>query len=184
MNLNYIGIFISLSFPPLFILSLKYYSFEQVSFIFFILITIYLFVTLVVKKSLNDILVPMVYFIFIVGSYIFSSIKMVKLIPAFISFIFLTFFFYGYINKKKIILSFVERFYKKALNNKNTVKYLASSDFYWVIVLLINTLIQISLIFYYDDTVWAFYSSIGWYLYLFFALLLHVFYEKVFIKSK
>ena len=105
------------------------------------------------------------------------------MIPALISGSFFIFFIFSFLYKKALILTLTKKFYKKELTLAKQ-KFLASSDGYWSGVMLINTLIQIALVDNDNNELWAFYSSVGWYVYLFIALAFQVLYEKIFISSK
>ncbi|MDF1883966.1 hypothetical protein JHD49_08455, partial [Sulfurimonas sp. SAG-AH-194-C21] len=76
-----------------------------------------------------------------------------------------------------------QKFYKKELSNAEK-DFIGSSDGYWAIVTLINVLIQVSLIFNEDDVLWAFYSSLGWVIFLASALILQILYGKLYSIKK
>ncbi len=111
-------------------------------------------------------------------SYIF-----LRLIPAFISSFFFLFFLNAYIYKKNLILYFTQKFYHKKLT-KTELEFLSNSDLYWVGTTLLNTMIQALMGIYADDTLWVFYSSIGWYIYLFIALTVHIVYGKIYALKR
>lgn len=100
-----------------------------------------------------------------------------RMIPAFISFFFFLLFFSAYLGKKSLVLGFTKRFYKKTLSDLEE-KFLKNSDLYWVGVTLLNVLLQALFGLFGDDYVWAFYSSIGWYIYFFTALIAQIIYGK------
>ena len=102
-----------------------------------------------------------------------------RLFPTFISFVFFVFFLYAYLNQKNMVLYFTKKFYNKKLTQKE-IKYLSHSDIYWVFVILVNIIIQILMAFYASETIWVFYSSVGWYFYMFIALVIHIGYGKLF----
>lgn len=181
MNFTNVSIFLSLIFAPSFVLSIHYYNVDTVAFVYAIFMLFYLLTAIIFKGSLKNISTPLIYFSFILMAYIFTSFQVVKVIPALISLTFFIIFLIAYIQDKKIILSFTRKFYKKEIDQR-TIEYLGSSDGYWAIILLINTSIQTGFIFYNNHELWAFYSSVGWYIYLFFAFILQVIYEKIFIK--
>lgn len=177
MNLSQIGTLISILFPPAFVLLAHYYTFETVTFYFGVFIFFYLILSLILKHSIKSISTPLIYFIFVVVAYLTSSMEFIKLIPALISSTFFFLFLNAYIQKKELILSITKKFYSKKLN-ENREKFIAKSDGYWTIVLFINSLIQIALVFYDSNELWAFYSSIGWYFYMFSALVFQIMYGK------
>jgi len=184
MSISTINNFLSLAFAPLFVLSLRFVSFEKASSIFAIVLLIYLLVSLKTKQSLKVIGVPAVYFIFVVLAYYFSSMELIKMIPALISASFFALFLNAFLQKHSIVLRMMQTFYKKELSAERK-EFIAKSDGYWSAVLLLNTLIQIFFIFYPNELVWAFYSSVGWYLLLFTALILQIVYGEIFLfRSK
>ena len=183
MNFSNLGFIISLLFPPSFVICIYYFDFNSVAFAYTLLMFVYLIISLVYKQSLKSISTPLIYFSFVLIAYIFSRIEFVKMIPALISGSFFIFFIFSFLYKKALILTLTKKFYKKELTLAKQ-KFLASSDGYWSGVMLINTLIQIALVDNDNNELWAFYSSVGWYVYLFIALAFQVLYEKIFISSK
>ncbi|MBL4730272.1 MAG: hypothetical protein JKY28_02620 [Sulfurimonas sp.] len=105
------------------------------------------------------------------------------MIPAFISSIFFLMFFISFVQNKGLILHLTKKMYKKDLSTDKE-SFLKASDAYWALVLLFNTLIQSGLVFYDNNELWAFYSSLGWYIYMGLALGLQLIYEKLFFISK
>jgi len=99
------------------------------------------------------------------------------LVPAGISSIFFIIFLHAYLNKKELVLYFTRKFYPLKLRQKE-VEYLCRSDLYWVFVTFLNTIIQMLMGLYANETIWVFYSSIGWYIYLSLALIIHIIYGK------
>ena len=175
---------LSLIFPPSFILFITYYDFQSVSFLYFLFMLVYIAILIFKKQNLKEISTPIIYFCFLFIAYLLSSIEFVKLIPALISISFFLFFLKSYIKKEHIILTFANKLFPNKLDSK-TQNYIASSDGYWSIALAINTIFQIFLVFYDDNKLWAFYSSIGWYIYLFVVFILHFLYGKFYIlKNK
>ncbi len=106
------------------------------------------------------------------SSFLYVSSKMV---PAVFSLFAVSLFLTSVVRKNSLTLSLTKRFYKKKLNPKEEV-FLAKSDLYWFFVTAFNTLIIIYLTFYASNTTWAIYTSVGWYLYLFLALSIHILY--------
>lgn len=176
MNLSNISTAISLLFPPTFVLFMHFFGFERVAFSYAIFMFLYLLLALWQKHDLKEVSTPLIYFGFVVIAYWLSSMEFVKLIPALISATFFLLFLNAYIQKKELILSTTKKFYKK-LSQKQE-KFVAKSDGYWAFVLLINTAIQVGLVFYDNNELWAFYSSVGWYIFMFIALILQIGYGK------
>lgn len=183
MNLSNFNTLLSLMFAPTFVLAMQYFDFKIVAFSYTILMFLYLIMSIILKQDLKKISTPIIYFSFVLVAYIYASMAFIKMIPALISFSFFTLFLFGYINKKSLIFSFTNQFYKKKLD-ESTQSFLKNSDGYWALVLFINTVIQILLVFTKNNEIWAFYSSVGWYIYLFVAFLMQVTYEKIFVKKR
>ena len=108
-----------------------------------------------------------------------------RMIPSLISLFFFLLFLSAYLSKKALVLGFTKRFYKKELSDTEIV-FLKKSDLYWVGVTLFNVLIQTLFGIFANDYMWAFYSSIGWYIYFFIALIAQIIYGKWYnsIKSE
>ena len=178
-----LGVVISFLFPPSFILAMYYFTFHSVAFVYCAFMLVYLLISLFFKQDLRSISTPLVYFIFVFIAYFFSSMEFIKMIPAFISSIFFLMFFLSFVQNKGLILHLTKKMYKKNLS-ADKERFLKSSDAYWALVLLFNTLIQCSLVFYANNELWAFYSSLGWYIYIGLALGLQLLYEKLFFLPK
>ena len=103
----------------------------------------------------------------------------VKYIPVTLSSIFFLMFVDSHFNKKYMILGFTQKFYKKELK-KEEIEFLKKGDLYWVGVMLVNTLVHIYVVNFTSDVVWAFYSSVGWYVLFFGALIAQIVYGKVY----
>ncbi len=182
MKLSNISIVISILFAPSFIISLQYFEFKSVTISYAIVMFFYLFGLILLKQDLKTIFPSIIYFIFLILAYILSSMEFVKIIPALISAIFFMLFLTAYVQKKKLILSFTKKFYKKELGVEEE-RYIANGDGYWAVVTFVNTSIQIVLAFFASDTIWAFYSSVGWYFYFFIALSIQIIYGKFYVSK-
>lgn len=79
-----------------------------------------------------------------------------------------------------MILHFTRHFYKKELSDAE-IEFLKNGDSYWMAVTFINTLLQVAFAYFADDVIWAFYSSVGWYIFFFIALTMQILYGKIFI---
>jgi intracellular septation protein A len=183
MQASQINTFISLAFAPVFVLALRFFSFENVSFVFAVIMFVYTLFILYKKESLKTLSTPLIYFIFVLFAYYYINIAFVKLIPALISGAFFLFFLNAAIQKKSVVLHMFRRFSKREIE-KAKEEYIAKSDGYWAGILLLNTLIQLLFLFYGSNEVWAFYSSVGWYVLLFIALVLQILYAKIFYEKR
>ena len=109
--------------------------------------------------------------------YYFESVNFLKIIPVLFSLFATLFFLFAHLNKKRLILTYTKKFYKKKLTDFE-IEYISKGDIYWVYVTTINATIQFILIFE-NSVLWLFYSSFGWYIFFFFALIVQVFYGKI-----
>ena len=171
--------FLNIIFAPLFVLFIHYFEFRSVV-LFYLVMAIVFFVYMYRKKECyKEMVVPSLYVIILSIAYYFSSFETVKYIPVTLSSIFFLMFVDSHFNKKYMILGFTQKFYKKDLKEEE-VAFLKRGDFYWVLVMLVNTLIHLYIVNFSSDIVWAFYSSVGWYVYFFGALIAQIVYGKVY----
>ncbi len=173
----------TLFFAPSFVLLIRFYNFKIVTIIYIIFAIILFGITLIRKKNYKDLLTPFIYIVLLLFAYFFNSFNGIKMIPVFISLIFFTLFLNATIQKKALVYNFTKRFYPKPLQNKE-IDFLKKSDFYWTIITFINTLIQFILVFYGNNVAWAFYSSAGWYILFFIALVAQISYGKLYAINK
>lgn len=138
---------------------------------------------MIFKKRAKDLLVPFLYFILMLFAYLFDSFTSLKMIPALLSGFFFILFFNAYVKQQHLVLFFVQKFYRKKLRVAQE-HFIAQSDGYWMGVTFVNFVIQFLFVFTHNDYVWAFYSSVGWYIFFTFALLTQIFYEKFFNFTK
>ncbi len=171
--------FANILFAPMFVLLIHYFEFRSVVLGYLIMAILYFVYMYKSMSSYKDVIVPFLYVAILSVAYYFSSFETVKYIPVTLSAIFFLMFVDSHYNKKYMILGLTQKFYKKELK-KEEVEFLKSGDFYWVLVMLINTLIHLYIVNFTSDLVWAFYSSIGWYVYFFGALIAQIIYGKVF----
>lgn len=171
--------FINILLAPLFVLLLHYFELRMVVLLYLFLSGIFFIYKFINKETYKDILLPSVYIVAFSIAYYFSSIQTVKYIPAILSIIFLFLFIDSHFNKKNMILSFTKKFYKKELKEAE-VEFLKNGDAYWIIVMGINTLIHLYIVNFSSNEIWAFYSSIGWYILFFISLIIQIIYGKVY----
>ncbi len=170
---------LSILFAPVFVILLHYFAFNDVVKFYFVVSIVFFIYSNHIKKNVRDMLMPTIYLISLAIANYFSSIEVVKFVPVSLSLIFFLLFIDAYINKKYMIFGFTKQFYKKPLS-KAEEAFVKNGDFYWVIVTGINTLIQIYVISTGDDILWAFYTSVGWYILFFVSLVTQIIYGKVY----
>ncbi len=165
-------------FAPLFVLLIHYFAFENVVLLYLCTAFFYLLWFLVKKKPVTDVIIVFIYIVILAIAYYFSSIKIVKFIPAILSLIFLVFFLDSHLNEKHMVLGFTKLFYKKELTQEQEA-FLKRGDLYWVFFMLINAVVHLIVVYECSDNFWAFYASIGWYGLFFTALFAQIVYGKV-----
>jgi len=180
MSLKTFNTLLSFIFAPSFIFFMQFYDFRDLTLVYSLVMAFYLLFSLIIKADLKTISTPLIYFVFILIAYYFVSMESIKAIPALISGFFFFFFLESYINKRHTILKFSQKFYKKKLSSEEE-KFIASSDGYWAVMTFLNVSIQVGLVFDDNNNLWAFYSSLGWILFLGTALLFQILYGKIFI---
>ncbi len=183
MSLNTFNTLLSFIFAPSFILLLQFFSFFELTLAYAVVMFLYLLFSIYIKANIKTMATPLVYLVFIVIAYFFSSMESVKSIPALISGFFFFFFLESVFSKRHTILKFSQKFYKKELSTKEE-EFIASSDAYWAAVTFLNVSIQVMLIFNENNNLWAFYSSLGWVLFLGSALVLQILYGKILVLRK
>jgi len=171
--------YINIILAPMFVLLIHYFEFRRVVLAYLLIAVIYFSFAFFKKNSYKDIIVPGVYVLALSLAYYFSSFQTVKYIPITLSSIFLFLFIDSHYNKRYMILGFTRKFYKKTLK-KEEVEFLKKGDGYWVVVMLINTLIHLYVVNFTNDIIWAVYSSVGWYILFFTALAAQIIYGKVY----
>ena len=171
--------FVNILFAPLFVLLIHYFEFRSVVLLYLVMAIVFFVYMYKKRDSLKDMIIPSLYVSILSIAYYFSSFETVKYIPVTLSSIFFLMFVDSHFNKKYMVLGFTQKFYKKDLKDEE-VAFLKRGDFYWVFVMLFNTLVHLYIVNFSSDIVWAFYSSVGWYVYFFGALIAQIVYGKVY----
>jgi len=170
---------ITFFFAPSFLLLIHYFEFRKIVLLFVGISFIFLIYAFVKKKKLEDFVVLGIYLVLLSLAYVFVSIETVKFIPVFTSMAFFSLFAEAALHKKELIYRLTQKFYKKELSQKE-VEYLKKGDAYWALSILTYMLVQVALVFYASDAIWALYSSIGWYVYFVVILGLQIIYGKAY----
>jgi hypothetical protein len=168
---------LTLLFAPTFLLSIRYFDFKTVVCVYLFLSVIYFIVTLIRTKISKDLLTPLIYIVLLTLAYFYVDFRIVKYIPVFISALFFLLFLDASIGRKELIYKLTYRFYKKDLTAKESL-FLKNSDIYWTLITGLNVMIQIALAHQSNAVLWAFYSSVGWYIFFFIALMVQLLYGK------
>ena len=170
---------LTLLFAPSFLLLINYFDFKQIVLIYIFVLVLFLLYSLKQKKKLEDYIILGIYLVLLSIAYFYASFETVKFIPVFTSMAFFTIFAHSAIKKKELIYNLTKKFYKKELHEAES-RYLKEGDLYWAISILLYTIVQVALIFTASDTVWALYSSVGWYIYFVLVLGLQIIYGKMY----
>lgn len=170
---------LTLLFAPSFLLLIHYFDFKQIVLTYIVVSLIILIYALKQKKKIEDFVILGIYLILLTISYFYVSLETVKFIPVFTSMAFFTIFAESAIKKKELIYKLTQKFYKKELSDAES-RFLKSGDAYWAISIFIYAVIQIVLVFNASDTIWALYSSIGWYIYFVATLGMQIIYGKIY----
>ena len=168
---------LSLLYAPLFIVLMYNFEFKAVVLIYLFLSIAFFIYRYIKKTTLKDLVLPLFYIVMLVTAYYFASMEVVKLVPVTLSAVFFVLFVDSMLNKKELIYTSTKKFYPKELEEWE-VSYLKKGDTYWAVVTMINTIIQIAVVYLANDYVWAFYTSVGWYIFFFSALFLQIIYGK------
>jgi uncharacterized membrane protein len=169
---------LSIIYAPLFIVLMYNFEFKAVVLIYLFLSVIFLIYRYINKTTLKDLILPFFYIVMLLLAYYFASMEVVKLVPVVLSAVFFVLFVDSSLNKKELIYSFTTKFYPKQFQEWE-VSYIKKGDAYWAVVTFINTLIQVFVVYFADDFVWAFYTSVGWYIFFFMALFIQIVYGKL-----
>ena len=167
----------TLLFAPTFLIFLHYFEFKLVVSIYLVFSFILLTYSYIQNKISKNLITPFIYVSLLSFAY-FQGFTLVKFIPVMTSLLFLSLFIDATINKKELILKYTKKFYLKQLSDEE-ILFLKTADGYWVGATFISTLMQFIVTFY-DDITWAFYSSIGWYIFFFFALMIQILYGRLY----
>lgn len=171
---------LGLLFAPLFVVLLHYFEFKSVVLVYLAIAIIFFIYSYLKKESYKDMVMPTIYLVALSVACYFSSFETVKYIPVTLSTIFLLLFIDSHYHKREMVLGFTRKFYPKKLMH-DEVEFLKKGDGYWVGVMLVNTLIHLFVVNFSSDIVWAFYTSVGWYILFFVSLIVQIIYGKVFV---
>ena len=174
---NMLSNLLTITLAPSFVLLLHYFEFTEVVLVYLIMAIIFFIYSYAKKTSYKDMVMPSIYIVALSVAFYFSSLESVKYIPVTLSCIFLLLFIDAHYNKKEMILEYTKKFYKKELKYEES-EFLKKGDGYWVIVMLINTLIHLYVVNFSSNVIWAFYASVGWYILFFTALIIQIIYGR------
>lgn len=168
---------LTLLFAPSFLIFIQYFEFTTVTLVYILLCLVTLIYALIKKKKYEDFIIVTIYLLLLSLAYFTNSLDTVKLIPVFSAITFFGIFAYGALHKKELIYKFTTRFYNRELSNEEAL-FLKKGDMFWAFSILLYATLLMALVYFGDDTLWAFFSSVGWYLYFLIVLVLHIIYGK------
>jgi len=170
---------LTLLFAPSFLLLIHYFDFRDVVLAYIAISLLLLFYAFKKGKKGEDFIVLGIYFVILSISYFYADMLTIKFIPVLTSLTFSAIFAEAAIKKRELIYSFTKKFYKKDFSEAE-VRFLKNGDGYWAVCILLFTVIQVVLTFMADDTLWALYSSVGWYLYFALCLVAQIAYGRLY----
>ncbi len=168
---------LTLLFAPSFLLLIHYFDFEKVVLGYIFLSLSFLLFLVVKKGEKKELIIVSMYVVLLTIAYFSASFATVKFIPVFTSMAFFTLFAEAALHKRALIYQITKKFYKKELSTAED-DFLKNGDSYWAVAILLYMIVQILLVFMASDTFWALYSSIGWYVYFVFMLVIQIIYGK------
>jgi hypothetical protein len=173
------GSVLTLLFAPSFLLFIQYFEFKTVTLVYIILSLFIFFYNYLQKTNYLDYVISMIYLVLLSLAYFTNSLNTVKFIPVFSSISFFTIFAYGALKKGEFIYNITKKFYKKDFSDAETL-FLKSGDSFWAFSLLLYSIFLLVLIYTVEDSTWAFFSSIGWYIYFVLTLVIQIAYGKLY----
>ena len=170
---------LTLLFAPSFLILIHYFEFKQVVLLYIFISLSFVVYAFFKKKKLEDFVILTIYLVLLTLSYFYVSLETLKFIPVFTSMAFFTLFADSEKKKKELIYKLTMKFYKKELSSQE-VLFLKKSDLYWASSIFLYMMVQVSLVYLASDTIWAIYSSVGWYIYFVLVLGMQIIYGKVY----
>lgn len=170
---------LTLLFAPTFLILIHYFDFRSVALIYIGFSSAFLIYAFIKKEKLEDCVIISIYLLLLIFSYFYNSVETVKFIPVFTAMTFAFIFTYSAIKNHTAIYKFTTRFYKKKLSEGEVV-FLKKGDAFWAVAIFIYALFLLYLALNSDDKIWAFFSSLGWYIYFVLVLSLQILYGKVY----
>lgn len=170
---------LTLLFAPSFLILINYFEFKIVVLVYIFLSLLFLIYAYEKKKKLEDFIITSIYLLLLAVAYFNNSFESVKFIPVFTAMTFFVIFANSAIKKNELIFKFTKTFYKKKLTDAEAI-FLKKGDSFWAVAILIYIIILMSLVYYGDNILWAFYSSIGWYIYFSLVLIIQIIYGKAY----
>ena len=169
----------SLFYAPFVFYSLKHFDIRTVSLIIFATSLIWFLFAL--KKDMESALFPFFYICVSLLCFFIGSFIILKSLPLLISVLVGLYFFYSFLTKNSVIITFAKRF-KKNISQKEE-QYIQGSSLIWVAASLVNIFIHSFVLL--DDNInyWIIYSTFGWYFVFVTAFIVQMIHKKLFFKE-
>ena len=174
------NLILSLLYAPLVFFTLRYFDIKVVSILLFCVSVLWLL--FLKNKKTSSILFPLIYAIIAIIAYFSKDFLALKIMPFFISALFSLFILVSYLQRKSIILYFVERFSKKVISSKEK-QYIHNSTLFWFLISLINTAVHLTIFLDTNISFWIYYSSFGWYFLFITAGAIQFLHKQYFFKE-
>jgi len=170
---------LTLLFAPTFLLLIRFFEFQEIVTVYIAVSLLFLAYAIIKKKKAEDFYVIGIYLTLLFIAYFNNNFETVKFIPVLSAMAFFGIFAYSVLKKNELIYKFTTRVYKKKLSDEE-ILFLKQGDFFWAVAIFIYAMFLLSLVYLATDEVWAFFSSIGWYIYFGITLFIQVTYGKMY----
>lgn len=141
----------------------------------FILGSIFALINWLKEHQLKTLASPLIAIVLGLIAYTSSDFFSLKLYPLLLSLLFLAYFIYSVVMKRYFLIERVEKFKKRDLTASER-KDIIHSHWFWIFVLLLNSVIHLMLVMSANLTLWALYSFTGWYLLFGAAMIVQIVY--------
>ncbi len=141
----------------------------------FILGSIFALINWFKENQLKALTFPLIAIVLGLIAYASSDFFSLKLYPLLLSLLFLAYFVYSVVMKRYLLIERIEKFKKRDLTG-NERKDIILSHWFWIFVLLLNSVIHLVLVMRANLTLWALYSFVGWYLLFGAAMIVQIVY--------
>ncbi len=110
-----------------------------------------------------------------------ESDLVLKSFPLTLSVLFLAAFIYAEITKEYFLIKYITKY--KQLDEAELL-YLKKTHFIWIVISFINVSLHTYCLFFGSTEVWAFYSTVGWYILLGSGILFQIGFRRFYDKKK
>ena len=168
---------LTLLFAPTFLIFIQYFQFKSVALVYIFVALLFLIYAYIKKKKMEDFIIVSIYLLILTIAYFNASLETVKFIPVLSAMTFFAIFAHSALKHNELIYKFTTRFYKKEISDAE-VLFLKAGDSFWAVAIFLYAMFLLALVYMANDMIWAFFSSLGWYIYFVLALLAQIVYGK------